>query len=264
MALAITSREASEVGRTSQFLARTFVCLLGLMAVAWGYHFLPLFWRQTPPNWVATELLRGRTFDDQVLLREVNEVKASEQPLFCDPTALRTMFILRLGILRDAITAADRKLVDLAYSPLDDAARTALTCAPTNSFAWLVLFWLDAAKHRLQPNNVNYLQMSYALAPNEEWIALWRNRLAMAVFTQLPENLADDAVNEFVGLVNTGQLYQETATIFASAAPAAQKRIVTQLKSAGSVQRQIFARTLYDEGVDVDIPGVAKPTRPWQ
>jgi hypothetical protein len=86
----------------------------------------------------------------------------------------------------------------------------------------------------------------------------------MAVFTQLPENLADDAVNEFVGLVNTGQLYQETATIFTSAAPAAQKRIVTQLKSAGSIQRQIFARTLYDEGVDVDIPGVAKPTRPWQ
>jgi hypothetical protein len=174
------------------------------------------------------------------------------------------MFILRLGILRDAITAVDHQLIDLAYLPLNDAARTALTCAPTDSFAWLVLFWLDAARHGLRPTNLNYLQMSYALAPNEEWIALWRNRLAMAVFTQLPENLANDAVNEFVGLVNTSQLYQETATIFASAAPAAQKRIVTQLKSAGSVQRQIFARTLYDEGVDVDIPGVAKPTRPWQ
>jgi hypothetical protein len=264
MTLVLTSREATEVGGTSQALARIFVCLLGLMAVAWGYHFLPLFWRQTPPDWVATELLRGRTFNDQVLLREVNEVEASEQPLFCDPAALRTIFILRLGILRDAITAVDRKLIDSAYIPLHDAARTALTCAPTDSFAWLVLFWLDAAKHGLQPNNVNYLQMSYALAPNEEWIALWRNRLAMAVFTQLPENLVDDAINEFVGLVNTGQLYQETATIFASAAPAVEKRIVARLKSAGSVQRQIFARTLYDEGLDVDIPGVAKPTRPWQ
>jgi hypothetical protein len=264
MWLVIRSWETNEAGRTSQFLARTFACLLGLMGVAWGYHFLPLFVQQTPPTRVATKLLQGSTFSDQVLLREANEVKAGEQSSFCDPTALRTMVILRLGILRDAITAADRKLIDAAYAPLDDAARTALTCEPADSFAWLVLFWLDAAKNRLQPNNLKYLKMSYALAPNDEWIALWRNRLAIAVFTQLPGNLADDAINEFVGLVNTGRLYQETATTFTSAAPAAQKRIVMQLKSAGLIQRQGFARALYDKGVDVDIPGVAKPTRPWQ
>ena len=171
---------------------------------------------------------------------------------------------LRLAIVTDAIAGTDPSLVASAYAPLYDATRTALACAPANSFAWLILFWLDAAKHGLRPDNLTYLRLSYALSPNEEWIALWRNRLALAVFPQLPADLADDAINEFIELVHTGQLFQQTATLFARAVPTVQKRIVTQLNTLQSIQREAFARALRDNGVDVDIPGVAKPTRPWQ
>ena len=72
--------------------------------------------------------------------------------------------------------------------------------------------------------------------------------------------LADDALDEFVKLVDTGQLYQQTAAIFANADPAVQSRIVEHLKSAKAMSRQTFAKVLYDKGLDVNIPGVEMPS----
>jgi hypothetical protein len=128
----------------------------------------------------------------------------------------------------------------------------------------LVLFWLEARTHGLQPNDVNYLRLSYALGPNESWIALWRNRLSILMLPQLPDDLKDEAVDEFVKLVDTGQLYQQTVLIFADAPPAVRNRIVEKLRLTNSIPRQFFARDLHDRGIDVDLPGVGKPTRPWQ
>jgi hypothetical protein len=261
----IASADGESKGRgTSHLLTRALVCVLGLTAIAWGCFFLPLFWRQASPNLVASEVLQGRTFKEQALSLEISKLEANGPSSFCNPLTLHTVMILRLGIATDAIKATDHSFFDSAYAPLYDATRTALTCAPADSFAWLILFWLDAAKHGLQPNNLNYLRLSYALSPNEEWIAFWRNRLALAVFPQLPADLADDAINEFIKLVDTGRLYQETAALFARTSPMVQQRIVMRLATAGPIQREAFAKALRDDGVDVDIPGVAKPTRPWQ
>jgi hypothetical protein len=126
------------------------------------------------------------------------------------------------------------------------------------------LFWIDAAKNGLTPKNANYLRLSYALGPNEGWIGLWRVQLALALFERLPKDLADDATDEFIRLVNTQVLYQEAAAIFSRATPAVQGRLVEQLKTANPVPRQIFARVLYDKGFDVNIAGVDRPARPWQ
>jgi len=107
--------------------------------------------------------------------------------------------------------------------------------------------------------------LSYALGPNEGWISLWRNRLALALFARLPADLANDAIDEFIKLVDTGQLYSETASIFASAAPPIQSRIVEHLKTAKAVPRQLFARALYDRGLDISIPDTTRPSLPsWQ
>ena len=55
----------------------------------------------------------------------------------------------------------------------------------------------------VQAENANYLRLSYALGPNESWIALWRNRLAFSLFERLPTDLSDDALDEFIKLVDT-------------------------------------------------------------
>jgi hypothetical protein len=92
-----------------------------------------------------------------------------------------------------------------------------------------------------------------------------RSRIAFALFARLPSDLANDAIDDFVKLVDTGQLYSETAAMFANAAPAVQSRIAAHLATAKAIPRRNFARTLYDRGLDVTIPGVdSRPARSWQ
>lgn len=248
----------------AQYLLRATVSLLGLAAIVWGGSLFPVFWNQAALARVASEVVQAHTFKSQSLLDEVRNAEPSQRSSLCSPTTLHDLVLLRLSILNSAIAAANLTQVETAYTSLYDLTKKALACSPADPFVWLALFWLDARRHGLQPDNERYLRLSYALGPYEGWIALWRNRLAVAVFAQLPADLADDAIGEFVKLVDTGRLYPETVAIFARAAPAARTRIVERLKAANAISRQIFARALYDEGLDINIPGVDRPARPWR
>lgn len=249
---------------SSLSLARAFACLVGLAAIAWGGFLLPIFWEEASADSVASELLKGHAFKPQLMLADAQKADAAERSPFCDPIVLHDAVVLRLKILSNAIAARDNALINSSYNLLYSADRTALSCAPTDSFAWLTLFWLDVAKHGFERDSSAYLRLSYALAPNEGWIALRRSRLAIASLRKLPPDLASDAIDEFVKLVNTGALYPETAAIFASATPAVQSLLVEHLKSVKPIPRDIFAKALYDKGLDIHIPGVDKPTWPWQ
>jgi hypothetical protein len=244
--------------------ARVLTWLLAVTAIGWGGFFLPRFWQQAPLDHVASEYLQGQGFNSKTLFHIVREAETAKQLSFCDATRLRDLLILRLAIFNDAIAERDEASVKLDYAPLYVATRTALSCAPSDSFAWLVLFWLDVGRRGFNSDNAHYLRLSYALSPNEEWIALWRNSLALSIFSQLPADLANDALAEFIKLVNTEELYSQTVKIFAGLTPAVQGRIVAKIGAVKTLPRQIFARMLYDDGIDVDIPGFRKPERPWQ
>jgi hypothetical protein len=161
--------------------------------------------------------------------------------------------------------AADQPLVSSSYDPLYDAGRRVLACAPADSLVWLTLFWLDTGKRGLTDQNASYLRLSYALGRNEGWIAEWRLRLALLLFKQLPPDLSNDAVDDFVNLVSTGQYYWQAAGMFIDARPLVQYRIIDRMKTANIALRQAFARTLHERGMDIDIPGVERPApRPWR
>ena len=246
-------------------LTRILVCLLGVGAIGWGLFALPLFWQESSFRSVAAKLLQGDSFKPQLVSDEAQKAEKAAQYQFCNPDALRSLFVLRLFILTGAIETANRELAAASYTPLDEAARQALACAPVDSFVWLALFWLDAGKYGLNARNASYLRLSYVLGRNEGWIALWRVRLALLLFERLPADLATDAVDDFINLVNTGQMYGKTATIFKDASPAIQSRIVEQLKGTRIAARQIFARELHYRGMDIEIPGLEKPAaRPWR
>jgi hypothetical protein len=136
---------------------------------------------------------------------------------------------------------------------------------PADSFSWLTLFWLSAGDGGLKSDSANYLRLSYAFGPNEGWIALWRVRLALTVFAQLPTDLSTDAIEDFVKLLNTGLLFRETAEIFANVAPNVQSNILENLKMTNPITREIFARVLYEKGLAVNIPDTKTPgLRPWE
>jgi hypothetical protein len=243
----------------ANLVVRSLIRVFGLGAVAWGVLLLPSFWQQAPLTEVTAQILRGGTYDTQWLLAKARQVETAEQPASCNPTALHDATILRLAVLDQEIEAGDQTGIVSARTPVYDSARTALTCSPADPLAWLILFWLDAGQNGLRPTNANYLRLSYALGPNEAWIALWRSKLAFLIFTQLPADISDDAINEFIGLIDTFQLHREAAEIFAKASSVAQRSILAQLKAAKPNPRQAFARLLYDRGLDVNIPGVDVP-----
>jgi len=218
-----------------------------------------------PLNTIASEYIRGHHFKITTLFDEVKQTEGSRQYSICNPTILHDAAILRLAILEEAITATNQSLIHSAQAPLYHATKSALSCGPADPFLWLTLFWLDSSKRGLDADNAKYLRLSYALGRNEGWIALSRNRLAIAVFEQLPADLSEDALNEFAELLDTGGLYQQTAGIFASASTTVQNRIIERLKTAGAVPRKIFAKVLYDRGLTIKIPNVAIPaSNPWE
>jgi hypothetical protein len=246
-------------------LVRALSLTLGAGAILWGSFFFPAFREDAPLHSIASDYLLGRGFSDELLL-DGAKPRASPAPIpFCNPTELHDEVILRLGVLNAALKERPRQAVlNSNYTVLQEATRRALSCAPFDSFSWLTLFWLDATQHGVDSQNLRYLRLSYALGPNEAWIAVWRSRLAILAFAQLPSDVADEALSEFVRLVDAGYLYSEAAAIFASASPAVQGSLIERVKSANIVHRRIFAQTLYDKGFDVSVPGVPKPARPWQ
>jgi hypothetical protein len=244
-------------------LSRIFVFLLGVGAVAWGGLVLPVFKQQTPLNRVTTELLKGRNFKPQAIAAEAQ--KASTGPFqICNPTALRDAVVIRRAVLVDSIPLG-RAPTDSAADSLEASARSAVACAPTDSFSWLTLFWLDAVKYGPTPQNSRYLQLSYDNGPNEGWIAYWRMQVALRYLDHLSPELSNDVVADFVKILDTQILYNEAAAIFTKLPAATQGRIVDALKNATKNSQQTFAMVLAREGVNVSIPNVELPElRPWK
>jgi hypothetical protein len=250
--------------KAARYLTRVFAVVLGVAAAAWGASLLPLFRQQTGPNAVAQKLIQGDTFDLQSVVVAARQAEAASKFPDCNPTAARALVGLRLAVINASVSAKQAP-PEGAYEALYDASRGALSCAPADAFVWLALFWLDAVKRGFNSQNEGYLRLSYRVGPNESWIALGRNRLAFALFDRLPKDLSDDAVEEFIGILDTGRLFWEAAAIFASLPAAAQNRILEQLKDAKPLSRRGLAEMLHKKGLEIAIPGMQPENpRPWR
>jgi hypothetical protein len=112
-------------------------------------------------------------------------------------------------------------------------------------------------------DRLRFLWLSYSLGPNEGWIAVRRNRLALSVFEALPPDLAEAALNEFARMLKSG-LYDDTMSIFIGPGWAIRDQLLSHLTSVPKRYREEFARGLDQRGYDVAVPGVAhRDRRPW-
>ncbi len=93
--------------------------------------------------------------------------------------------------------------------------------------------------------------MSYALNANEDWIAGKRNRIALAVFSAPPPDLAEAAISEFVGLARSN-FYGEAADIVAWPARPIRDLPFTQLRD---IKEAIIKPLLADEVLSLPTHG---------
>jgi hypothetical protein len=153
--------------------------------------------------------------------------------------------------------------IDMQLNALRDSIRRSLACSPADPFLWVVLYWVEINRNGFQPDYLKYLRLSYQLGPNEGWIALKRNGYALAIFQQLPPDLAEMAIAEFATLVDTG-FYAETAAILTGPGWPEREMLLSHLKDVSERYKEAFAKAVYKLGYDVNVPGVVlRDPRPW-
>jgi hypothetical protein len=240
-------------------LARIVTAVIAGAAIAWGSVTIPIFSRQATIENIAHRIIRGEPYKIDVLTRQMPVVEAVESSTDCRPIALWSAAIIRLRLVERARREATGKSVDTQeMKMLDSSLRRSLSCSPAEPFLWLVLYWVESDQNGFKPEYLNYLKMSYDLGPNEGWIAIKRNPVTFAEYKRLPRELAADAVNEFVALVNS-EFYEQAVEVFSGLDGPVREAILPHLKTLPLRIRKAFVRAAYDRGIDVKLPGVEWP-----
>lgn len=254
------SRSASAVGLGRYALGvRTILFVLGAVAIAWGVFVFPVFWRQSTLEQTWTRIIRDEAYKPESLLALLPLVEEAERAKHCQPTALRSAVGIRLRLVE--LLSADRSPeLDRHVSALGNSVRTSLACAPVDPFLWLTLFWVETGRNGFAPDYAKYLRLSYELGPNEGWIAIRRNRLALGFFEELSPDLADMAVREFAKLLDSG-LYNEVLALLLGPGWRLRDTLLAHLDGVAVAHRRNFARILRDGGYPAEVPGFVLPER---
>jgi hypothetical protein len=245
-------------------LVRVMLIAVGSGALAWAATVAPVFWQQSRLDQMADRMIRGALVNIETLRALVPDAVAIEQRASPSPAGLRSVAVMRLALAEEALGSGDRDHIDSDLAALDLAVARSLSQSPADAFLWLAAFRSRNLQGRFGSENLALLRMSYALGPREGWIAIKRNRFALALYPQLPADLREDALHEFAALVASG-IFEEAAGILTGPVWPLRDRLLEQLASVDYRDRQRFASVLAQGGYDVPVPGVeAVPQRPWR
>jgi hypothetical protein len=245
------------------YVWRTLIASFGVCTIAWAAAAIPAYRSDAPLSDAAQSILSNEKFSAAQLSAMKLQLNAAASTRPVQASALSGAVVIRLLLLEDELKASNRQPSASDIDEFQMLVSDAIARSPTNSFMWLTDFWLK----RLRPApdaDLNLLRMSYWSGPNEAWIAVKRNPLALGIFTSLPSELAEQAISEFVGLMSSG-LYADTANILAGPGWNIRDQLLTRLSQVKLTDRRMFAKALASIDIDdVAIPGVdERPSRPF-
>jgi hypothetical protein len=255
--MSVVGRAASSIGIS---IARLMLTALGAAAITWAVIVFPAFWSEKVIVDVAAAITRGEVFDPEVLAVVAARTEGRGSRLRSATLSKAAMINLRQA--ENAMHGSDSVLIQRRLESVTRSVRQALDNAPDDPFLWLVWFSLDTYRHGARADSMRFLRMSYRLGPYEGWIAVRRDRIALASFQALPPDLRQRAVSEFVRLVRWGFII-EAADIAAGPARPLRAMLFPELKRLTYEQRHAFADAIYGRGLDdVPVPGIQPPPPP--
>lgn len=255
------------VGRAtmrSLVLARIFCVIFGIVAIAWALLSFPVFLPWSSIERTAKQIVAGDQFKIETLMEQMLKIEAAKEFPYCYPVARRSTAIIRFRIIEETISVVGAHTnIDTQMMSLNDSILKSISCAPADPFLWLIYSWAENTRNSCKIECLKYLKMSYQLGPNEGWIALIRNHFAFSIYQKLTPDLADQALSEFLGLVEMG-VPEQMVQIFTGPAWQVRDKIIPRLKDVSDRGRRQFAKALYAQGFDTPIFGVDRPSaRPW-
>jgi hypothetical protein len=226
--------------------------------VAWTWSVMPTLVKSYNATRIAPRVMSGHSFDAKLL--EGVLPPASDT---CQASLTNAAAIVHLRLYELAVARVERELISERTRSLREAMRRSLSCSPTMPFHWFLLYWLEAAENGLNEKAFQYLRMSYVLGPNEGWISAKRNGFSLAIYDQLPADVAARVVAEFVSLVASG-FYSQAAANLSGPGWSNREILVASLTPIPEGRKYEFSKYLRAEGRYLDIPGLAPiERRPW-
>ena len=208
-----------------------------------------------PINEVAARVIQQQAYKPEALLDLIPALDSIEREPNCYSPGLRSNAVIRLRIAENTLDQGDGAHIDERFSEARNAIVKSLSCSPSDAFLWLSLYWVEVVTNGFRPAVLDLLRMSYRQGPNEGWVIEKRNRLALSVFSALPADLAEFALDEFTKLLQPE--FQQTALrIFTGPGWPVRDRLLARMEKAPLSQRQLFANLLLAENLDVIVPGV--------
>ena len=234
--------------RLSTEAVRIAIVALGVSSIAWGVASIALDPAEAAVTSIATRILLGEKFSAEQMsaVRHLLDTTPSTR---VSSSTLDAIAVGRLGLLESDLTSREPQHIDSDRADAQRAVRIALTENPTNSFLWLAEYWLQVAQRNDASAALNLLQMSYWMGPNEAWIAIRRNPLALAAFPALSQDVTEEVVSEFVSLIRSG-LYLDAANAFAGPGWPIREKLLSRLVQVSESDRRGLARAL--EAKDLD------------
>ncbi|WFU39458.1 hypothetical protein QA640_34630 [Bradyrhizobium sp. CB82] len=242
---------------------RAPMLLLGVVSVLWSLDALPSFWRVMPARELSRQILLDDRFKPGVLSKVLVRIEQQSAPILLPSELARAEALVRLRVAEEATERASSEEADREVALAVEKVRSSLSLNPTDSFLWLMLYSVETTRNGFDLNSISYLEQSYALAPREAWIALRRNKLALAIFPKLSEVMQVKAVSEFAGMVD-GDFIEDAAMNLTTVGWLRRDRLLASLERVDIIQRKSLAKRLVGDGLKVRVPGVEIDERLWR
>jgi hypothetical protein len=236
--------------------------MLGCAGVGWGLLTFPIFARNGQIEPIAEKILRGDAFQPQRLSEQLGALRSVESQSYCYAPAARNTAIISLRIAETSLTNPAIGHIDENIAAATAAVKSSLSCDPVDSYLWLSLFWLKAVGSGTQPKDLDLLRMSYAQGPNEGWVMTKRNHLALAMFSSLPPDLAEQALAEFAKMLKP-EFVAVAADNFVGPGWPIHDKLLDRIRDLPESARRDFAETLAIKGYQIDVPGIDLAKRPF-
>lgn len=178
---------------------------VAIAALLWSGFVLRFGLGSTALDLTVLRLTDGQTFTSKELEGLLQNVEQAGYPEHCSPKRLRSVAIARLAIFEESV--ARNALTLATWKDAHSAVGRALACTPSDGFLWLAQFRLEAATSELSGLHLDYLLMSYQLAPHEAWVMQRRLSLAAFYWGRLPEEVRAHVRQDFTTLVKHARFH---------------------------------------------------------
>lgn len=235
--------------------------LLGGAALCWSVIALPIFFAAAPAREFVERIMADRSFRPAVMAEVLAEMKPEHSRTVLKASLLRAKAFAVLRTADKNLNLAEKGALDGGAS--EGSIRTSLSLNPADSFLWLMLYSTRVMDYGFSGDILKYMQQSYGTGPREGWIALKRNRLALAAFLSLDEGAREMAVEEFADLVES-DLTEYAVSNLIGVGWTQRERLLSSLDRVDLVSKQRLKKLLLNEGYKLVIPGVEYDERPWR